>query len=100
MSNNIFSLEPQDVKMLVARNEVLVCVVEIGRVRLSTLLMFTRSSLMAVGMGIMMGWHRLYKVRFSTQSIFKNHDDLNYTVPESFCCQIPRSKYCEMNWPR
>ena len=57
MGNNIFSLEPQDVKMLVERNEVPVCAVEIGRIGLSTALIFARSRFMAVWMGIMVGWH-------------------------------------------
>ena len=52
MSDNIFSFDPEDVKRLVERNEVPVCVAGVGEIRLSTTLMHARSSLMAVGISI------------------------------------------------
>ena len=49
---------------------------------------------------VLEGWQQnMYKVRFSTQSIFCNYCDLNYTVSKLTRCQTPRSRYCETNWP-
>ena len=45
------------------------------------------------------GGQKKYKVRFSTQSIFCNYCDLNYTMSKLASCQTPRSRYCETNWP-
>ena len=52
MDNSIFSLEIEDVRKMVEKNEVSVCVVGIGRIGLPTALMFARSGLMTVGVDI------------------------------------------------
>ena len=52
MDHSIFSLEIEDVRRLVEKNEVSVCVVGLGRIGLPTALMFARSGLMTVGVDI------------------------------------------------
>ena len=52
MDYSIFSLEIEDVRRLVEKNKVSVCVVGIGRIGLPTALMFARSGLMTVGVDI------------------------------------------------
>ena len=52
MDHSIFSLEIEDVRGLVEKNEVSVCVVGLDRIGLSTALMFARSGLMTVGVDI------------------------------------------------
>lgn len=52
MDYSIFSLGIEDVKRLVEKDEVSVCVVGIGRIGLPTALMFARSGFMTVGVDI------------------------------------------------
>ncbi len=52
MVHSIFSLELEEVRRLVEKNEVSVCVVGIGRIGLPTALMFARSGFKTVGVDI------------------------------------------------
>ena len=52
MTNAIFSLDIKDVKKLVEKNKVSVCVVGLGRIGLPTALMFARSGFMTIGVDI------------------------------------------------